>query len=77
MVRDPGTVNTMVPDEDRCASDVFTRMFDVCGGRTNAASVNVAVLPDGKGSTGQQVDAGQVSYLLAPKPWPCDYGCSN
>ena len=77
LVQDPGVSNPLVPPVEQCMQDFYAAMVETCIGPYNAASVNVAVLPDGKGSTGQQVDSGRVSYLLAPSVWPCDYGCSD
>lgn len=71
---------TGVPSQRQCADDVFGVMNTGCGsknGGKSAASVNVAKLPDGKGSVGQLVDPGKVGYLMAASPWRCDYGCSN
>lgn len=74
--------STAVPTAIECETDILRQMEDLCvgpnsDGESNAASVNVAVLPDGKGSTGQQVALDRVSFLLASKPWPCDYGCTG
>ncbi|KAL8822466.1 MAG: hypothetical protein Q9191_006797, partial [Dirinaria sp. TL-2023a] len=69
-----------VPSQRQCADDVFGVMNTGCGsknGGKSAASVNVAKLPDGKGSVGQLVDPGKVGYLMAASPWRCDYGCSD
>ena len=42
-------------------------------GKHNAASMNVEVLPDGD-ENGQQVDAGKISWIMAPNPWPGKWG---
>lgn len=46
---------------------------DGSGGKFNAGSMNVAVLPDGE-STGQAVDSGKISWILTPDPSPGLYG---
>ena len=74
-------VNTSnVPSVRQCADDIFGPMVTGCGsqnGGKSAASINVAELPDGKGSTGRQADPGRISYLMAASPWRCDHGCSS
>lgn len=79
LVHDPGVPFTTVPDQQTCEQNVYSMMVKTCAAKSNAASINVAVLPNGqKGNTGQQVDSGQVSYLLAPNVYPCGgYGCSD
>ena len=77
VIDDPSVSNPAVPPMEQCVQDIYAAMVETCIGPYNAASVNVAVLPDGKSTTGQQVDSGRVSYLLAPSVWPCDYGCSD
>lgn len=65
-----------IPSSTECQANIFDRMRRTCipvnsqGGRWNAASVNVAVVPSGD-SSGQQVDAGKASFLMAGSPYPC------
>lgn len=71
---------TAVPSVQQCSTDVFGAMNTGCGtqnGGKSAASVNVAELPDGKGSVGSLVDPAKMGYLMAANPWRCDSGCSE
>jgi hypothetical protein len=71
----------VVPSAAECANQVFGQMERLCVAEgdwmRNAASVNLAQLPDVKRDfSGRQVDAGRVSYLFAPRPWPCVSHCA-
>lgn len=74
--RDKSTPNPLVPSRQECETSIYNVMVSQCLQSTNAAAINVAQLPDpkNKDNSGQQVDAGKVSYLLAPQPWPCNEG---
>lgn len=72
----------LVPSAAECANQVYGQMERLCVAdgdyKRNAASVNMARLPDVKGGdSGQQVDPGRVSYLFAPRPWPCVEHCTG
>lgn len=71
-----------VPSAAECANQVYGQMERLCVVENdymrNAASVNLARLPSVKGDDdGMQVDAGRVSYLFAPRPWPCVRHCAG
>lgn len=74
-------IGDAVPSATACQANIFDRMRRTCipvnsqGGRWNAASVNIAVVPDAANS-GQQVDATKPSFLMAGSPYPCgSAGC--
>jgi len=72
----------LVPSAAECANQVFGQMERLCVTNDdymhNAASVNLKQLPDTKGEfSGQQVDGGRVSFLFAPRPWPCVSRCAG
>ena len=73
-----GTGTAAIPSKEMCQANIYDMMRRTCipadgaqgGGKWNAASVNVAVVPSAQGN-GQQVDSGRISYLLAGSPYPC------
>ncbi|KAG7004558.1 hypothetical protein G7Y79_00024g055080 [Physcia stellaris] len=72
-------IGDAVPSATACQANIFDRMRRTCvsgtgqGARWNAASVNIAVVPDAQNS-GQQVDATKLSFLMAGSPYPCGSG---
>ena len=73
-----------VPSAEECRMHIFDKMARTCipvsdgqNGQWNAASVNIAQVPTADNS-GQQVDAGKVSFMLAGSPYPCgSKGCAT
>ena len=70
-----GTGTAAIPSRLQCQANIFDMMRRTCitqggGGKWNAASVNLAVVPSGD-SNGQAVDSKRISYLMAGSPYPC------
>ena len=70
-----------VPSSQECQANIYGMMTRTCipvvdsNAKWNAASVNVVVLPSAD-SSGQQVDSGKISFLMAGSPYPCGQaGC--
>ncbi|KAI4236381.1 MAG: hypothetical protein LQ352_008012 [Teloschistes flavicans] len=67
MPAEPGVAKK--PDKTRCMYGIFGTMGLYCqdgGPESQIAAVNVRRLPQGSGDTGEAVNAGYPSYLLAP-----------
>ena len=77
-------VPAAIPSTRECRLNIFDKMARTCiplsdgqTGKWNAASVNIAQVPTADNS-GQQVDAGKVSFMLAGSPYPCgSKGCAT
>lgn len=73
-----------IPSAEECRMNIFDKMARTCvpvsdgqNGQWNAASVNIAQVP-GADNSGQQVDAGKISFMLAGSPYPCgSKGCAT
>lgn len=68
LVQGPGSAgNGLVPTVEECLTNIFGEMSKV----PIAGSINVQTPPDEKsgGGTGVAVDAGKISFLLAPHRW--------
>lgn len=65
-----------VPTMDECQQTIYGAMTSTCfptyDSIFNTASVNLQVLPT-RNHTGQQVDPGSMSYMIAPVPPDCDH----
>ena len=71
-----GIVGTdKVPTTDECQQTIYTAITNTCfpndDSTFNTASVNLKVLPT-ETQTGEQVDSGSLSYMIAPHPPDCD-----
>lgn len=64
-----------VPTQEVCEQTIYGAMTNTCfpdvDGTFNTASVNLKVLPT-ESETGQQVDSGSLSYIIAAHPPDCD-----